>query len=368
MTVMPGHKGSFLEENEEELRQRVDRILEERYTSGIDGLTGDLECVVINTEPENQGGAVNELLRYTGHVLADAFEDEEARTCVLRHPASADILVRSRKRAENPFRAVNLGQKSAHVPDTRLETFVFSCADIDRYCAVQRGRGVPFMTDAPVEAEGYRFIQTMPSAYTGNSVGLIERRNEAGRYRCVRCVDMDLKPDFEGPSWKKNISVLDHVATRVKAEHRTPAILEFMRLTDYDFAFAIYVPSLNSITNVSRRRDARFALVFTSGIQTDALLEDPGPTEMFVRNYGARAHHMAFLTEDIEATDAAMRRDGLSFLSDLVGSEAGGIKQSFSAPSPNTLLVNEYIKRYNGFEGFFTEDNVTQLTLATRGQ
>lgn len=368
MTVMPGHEGYFLEENEEELRQRVDRILEERHKSGIEDLTGDLECIVINAEPESQRGAVNELLRYTGHTLEDAFEDDEARTCVLRHPESADILVRSRKGAGNPFLPLNLGPKSAHVPNTRLETCVFSCADIDRYCAVQRGRGVRFMTEAPVEAEGYRFIQTVPSSYTGNSVGMIQWRNRAGRYRCGRCIDMDLKPDCQEPPWKENITVLDHVATRVKAEHRTSAILEFMGLTDYDFSFAIYVPSLNSITNVSRRRGARFALVFTSGIQRDALLDDPGPTEMFVRNYGARAHHMAFLTENIEAADAAMRRDGLGFLSELVGSEASGIRQSFSAPSPTTLLVNEYIKRYNGFEGFFTEDNVTQLTLATRGQ
>jgi hypothetical protein len=89
---------------------------------------------------------------------------------------------------------------------------------------------------------------------------------------------------------------------------------------------------------------------------------------MFVRNYGARAHHMAFLTEDIEATDKALRADGLGFLSELVGTVEEGIKQSFSNPSPNTFLVNEYIKRYGNFSGFFTQKNVMQLTLATEKQ
>ncbi len=141
-----------------------------------------------------------------------------------------------------------------------------------------------------------------------------------------------------------------------------------MSLTNYDFAFAIYVPSLNSITNVSRLQGARFALVFTSGIRPGQIGAGAGPTEQFVLNYGARAHHMAFLTEDIEAVDRALRADGLGFLSALVGSEKDGIQQAFSAPSPTTLLVNEYIKRYGDFDGFFTEQNVTQLTLATGKQ
>ena len=43
-------------------------------------------------------------------------------------------------------------------------------------------------------------------------------------------------------------------------------------------------------------------------------------------------------------------------------------KQTFSAPSVNTLLVNEYIYRYGGFDGFFTASNVTLLTGATDKQ
>ncbi len=56
----------------------------------------------------------------------------------------------------------------------------------------------------------------------------------------------------------------------------------------------------------------------------------------------------------------------MKFLLGLVGSPEEGLKQTFSHPSPHTMLVSEYIHRYGDFEGFFTKNNVTLLTEATR--
>jgi 4-hydroxyphenylpyruvate dioxygenase-like putative hemolysin len=109
-------------------------------------------------------------------------------------------------------------------------------------------------------------------------------------------------------------------------------------------------------------------MVFTSGITPYTTDEASGPTEMFIRNYGTRVHHMAFRTERIEETVARLREDGLDFLLDIVGSEEEGLKQIFSVPSQNTLIVNEYIHRYGGFDGFFTRSNVEKLTEATTRQ
>ncbi len=61
-----------------------------------------------------------------------------------------------------------------------------------------------------------------------------------------------------------------------------------------------YVDKLNSITNVTRLTNATFALVFTSGIASVDDVENAGPTERFIHNYGVRPHHMAFRTENIE--------------------------------------------------------------------
>jgi 4-hydroxyphenylpyruvate dioxygenase-like putative hemolysin len=77
---------------------------------------------------------------------------------------------------------------------------------------------------------------------------------------------------------------------------------------------------------------------------------------------------MAFRTSHIEATVKALKKDGMAFLLDIVGSEEEGLKQIFSQPSQNTMIVNEYIHRFGNFDGFFTRGNVEQLTKATEKQ
>lgn len=361
-------KDAVLKNSDNRLLEQAAQVLEERRKLGLEGLTGDLAFIMIQTEADRHEAAAAELLRYTGHDLVDAFVCGEEKTFVLRHPASADILFRTGRPGPNPFAEINSHPKSAHLPNTRLETLVFHCRDIEAYRDAQLERGVQFLTDEIQEWGPCRFLQSRPSPYTGNSVGVVEFLGDTGRYRGDACADLPSSLSKPETPWAKAVSTLDHIATRVRAEHRDPAILEYMGLTNYSFAFAIYVPELNSITNVARCGNARFAQVFTSGISVSGSGEGEGPTEAFVRNYGARVHHMAFLTEQIGEMDPALRRDGLEFLSDLVGSEEDGIRQSFSAPSPNTLLVNEYIQRFGDFDGFFTQKNVTLLTEASGRQ
>jgi hypothetical protein len=128
------------------------------------------------------------------------------------------------------------------------------------------------------------------------------------------------------------------------------------------------VKLFNSITNVSRLAGEDFALVFTSGIRPFESDETSGPTEKFLHNYGPRVHHMAFRTERIEETFAALQQRGMEFLIALIGSEDEGLKQTFSVASENTLLVNEYIRRYGDFDGFFSPKNVMLLTGSTDKQ
>jgi hypothetical protein len=139
-------------------------------------------------------------------------------------------------------------------------------------------------------------------------------------------------------------------------------------LTNYNFNFAIYVEAYNSITNATRLSKTDFALVFTSGISPYTKNVTSGPTEKFISNYGTRVRHLAFETKHIDATFNAMKDDGMTFLIELIGSRDEGLQQTFTTPSPSTLLVTEYIHRYNGFDGFFTKSNVTRLTQATQKQ
>jgi 4-hydroxyphenylpyruvate dioxygenase-like putative hemolysin len=353
--------------SDERLRERAEQRIEARRRHGLKGLVGGLESVVINTEPEHQQAAVAELLARTGLALTDAFEDEAARTVVLSTAGSADVLVTARK-GPSPFAAFTDRPKSRRLASTRLESFTFTCRDLAAYEAIQRDRGVQFLTAGPVIGEGFRYLQTLPSAFTGNSIGLIEREGDRRSYRPRGATEMDWR--FEKPSrdYLDRIGRLDHTATRVEAADRDAAILEFLGLTNYHFAFAIYVESLNSITSVARLSDKDFAMVFTSGIAPFVDASTSGPTERFIHNYGPRVHHMAWETEGIDDVFDGLKADGQEFLLELVGSPDEGLKQTFSAMSPHTLLVNEYIHRYGDFDGFFTRSNVTLLTEATEKQ
>jgi len=257
---------------------------------------------------------------------------------------------------------------TGHLPNTRLETFVFDTDNLRDYFLIQKKRGVNFLTPEPVESEYYSFIQTVPSRFTGNSTGFIEWHDKDRRY--IPHQGTSITPDIIKPQhpYLKNIAVLDHTATRVRAQDRNAAILEFIAQTNYHYDFAVHVKSLNSITSVARRKKDDFAMVFTSGITSYSNDTDSGPTEKFIQNYGTRVHHMAFRTTEIETTVRFLKNDGMGFLLEVVGSEEEGLKQIFSEPSQNTLIVNEYILRYGDFDGFFTKSNVERLTKATEKQ
>lgn len=362
-----------LRNSDEHLLEKAPGIIAERKRLGLEGLVGGLQAVIINTEPERQLATAEELLRYTGLEFDGAFEDDKYRTCVLKTPGShefrsADFLIRSRIEGLNPFYQLNKALKSSHLPNTRLETFVFETKDIEKYVSIQKSRGVKFLTDDIAHEKNYSFIQTVPSGFTGNSLGFVQWNGEKGSYETSISRPMDWNLKKPKLDHLQNIYWLDHAATRVRAQYRDLAIIEFMKLTNYNFDFAIYIKPHNSITSVARLTPADFAMVFTSGISPYVSDEISGPTEKFIHNYGSRVHHIAFQTEAIEETYDSLVRDEMKFLIELVGSPQEGLKQTFTEPSRNTLLVNEYIHRYGDFDGFFSKSNVTLLTGATGKQ
>ncbi len=349
------------------LQEQVPKIKQFRKDIGLQGLVKGLNCVIINTEPEQQDLAVKELLKNTGFNYGHSFQDSNFNTTVLKASNSADILIKSRKKEKNPFHSYNIRPKAKKLPNTRLESFVFEVSNLSKYVEIQKEQDVKFLTNI-VDTDNFSFIQTEPSKYIGTSYGFIQWHKNKGDYHPdeFNSFSRDIKkPDFD---YLRNIKELDHTATRVKAQDRDAAILEFMKLTNYDFNFAIYVKNLNSITNVARLSAKDFAMVFTSGITNYKNSKESGPTERFTYNYGTRVHHMAFHTNKIEDTFEGLKENGMDFLIQLIGSENEGLKQTFSVQSPHTLIVNEYIHRYGDFDGFFTKSNVTDLTRSTEKQ
>jgi 4-hydroxyphenylpyruvate dioxygenase-like putative hemolysin len=350
------------------LEEEVPRVLEHRRRTGLDGLTGGLEYVVINTEPDRLLPAARELASRTGHRPAGGFTDSAGKVLVLEREGSAGILVKHRLDRENPFRELNRRPRSAHLPNTRLETLIFSVSDLDAYHRIQSAEGREFTTDRVRDFDGYRYLQTAPSRYTGNALGFVQWTGGRGTFASVGRREFTWEAPEPPGEVEGKVGFLDHMATRVRAEDRDRAIIEFMELTSYTFDFAVYVKVFNSITNVARLSPDDFAMVFTSGIRPFVSMEESGPTEKFIENYGPRVHHMAFSTEDIQETFRTFLGNGQQFMIDLVGSEEEGLRQTFTEPSEHTMLVNEYIHRYRGFDGFFTRSNITLLTGATEKQ
>jgi len=55
---------------------------------------------------------------------------------------------------------------------------------------------------------------------------------------------------------------------------------------------------------------------------------------------------------------------GRNFLLDVIGSRDQGLKQIFSSASEHSSLIIEYVQRFGDFQGFFTKENVAELTHA----
>ncbi|MDG6218261.1 MAG: hypothetical protein QCI00_02340, partial [Candidatus Thermoplasmatota archaeon] len=247
------------------LKKEVSRSIQERKDHGLEGLVNGLDSVIINTEPHLQVSAATDLIRSTGLTFLEAFEDEQFKTIVLTHPDSASFLIRSRKQdfqhEKNPYFKFNTHPKSKHMPNTRLETFVFTTKDIKKYVQIQKYHGVNFLTDDILQGKNYSFIQTMPSQYTGNSIGLIKWHTNKKSYKTLFARSIHIPLEKPQRSYLNNIKQLDHAATRVRSTDRDAAIIEFMKLTNYYFDFAIYVKLFNSITNVARLSADDFAMV-----------------------------------------------------------------------------------------------------------
>ncbi len=95
-------------------------------------------------------------------------------------------------------------------------------------------------------------------------------------------------------------------------------------------------------------------------------LSEDSIVEKYVKKYGSRVHHLAYLCKDIDKVVEIQRKRGVKFTSEeIIGSEEEGIKQIFTMPTETSNQIIEYFQQFGDFDGFFTPSNISGLMLST---
>jgi hypothetical protein len=371
------------------------KLLEERDRVGLTGAIRQIDALMITVEPGNSLAYVGELCLMTPYHYLVTLESETHFTHILRIDMSApDILVREVKdpNTRGIFRSLNeVYPIGASKPNSRYMGEVFRVENLHEAVELQKSRDVRFFNQEQVrrlELPGNMAI-VKPSPYTHNIVGYWERPESHIRVYSlgISSIRDDINRAYqEAKNTQEKLGIdtlllpIDHLATRVYSQNREAAILEYLTLTSYYYWGSYDIADQNSSTNVTKSVHHANELESPAKVFTAAnhpyfvnhLLKLPSPTEQFVRNFGPRLHHIAVAVRDGETSGLtnidhvvdSLRNCGQDFLLDVIGSKEEGLKQIFSSASEYSSLIVEYVQRFGDFQGFFTKQNVANLTHA----
>ncbi|HEY9198218.1 MAG TPA: hypothetical protein VIR60_02550 [Gammaproteobacteria bacterium] len=369
-------------------------LLEERDRIGLTGLIRQIDALMITVEPGHSAAYVAELCLMTPYHYLVTLESETHYTHILRIDMSApDILVREVKdpNTRGIFRSLNeVYPVGAVKPNSRYMGEVLRVTDPHAVVDMQKARDIRFFNQEQIrklELPGNMAV-VKPSPYTHNIVAYWERPEAEIRIYALgwSSIRDDMQAAYEGAKQTQErlgidtlLLPIDHLATRIYSQNREAAILEYLTLSSYYYWGSYDIADQNSSTNVTK--SVHFAnelecpaKVFTAANHPYFLqhLLTESPTEAFVRNFGPRLHHIAVAVADGETSSLAnidyvvesLRDCGQKFLLDVIGSKEEGLKQIFSSASEYSSLIIEYVQRFGDFQGFFTKDNVAELTHA----
>jgi hypothetical protein len=372
------------------------RLLDERDRCGLTDMVGGIEALMITVEPGNSIEYIAELALMTPYHYLVTLDCPKHLTHILRIDMnSPDILLREVKNPDyyDIFRSLNdLHPSGSLRPHSRYLGEILWVSDREKILELQQAREFRFFSpDALADLDLPSNISiSKPSPYTQNIVGYMERDpNEVRVYHPLgNCNILPRAQEAyeKAKELQKKLGIddlilpIDHLATRVYSQNREAALLEYLALSSYYYWGSYDIIDQNSSTNVCKSvrsvpESVSPAKVFTANnlpYCVNHLDQLPSPTETFVRNYGARLHHIALSVKDgerggkenIEFLVDAIASQGKGFLLDVVGSRDAGLKQIFSEASPFSALIIEYVQRFGDFKGFFTRDNVARLTAA----
>jgi hypothetical protein len=382
-------------QNSEFFEEYLVRLLEERDRSGLTDLIHEIEAIMITVDPGHSIRYIGELSLMTPYQYLVTLESEDHWTHVLRVDMdSPDFLVREVKdpSIQGVFRSLNeiypIGMRK---PNSRYMGEILRVDNLHEVVEKQKEREFRFFSQDQIrrmQLPGNLAI-SKPSPYTHNIVSYMERPLDQIRTYSlgVSSIRDDVQEVYlAAKSMQKELGIddlimpIDHLATRIYSQNREVAILEWLSLSSYYYWGSYDISDQNSSTNVTKsvhcpNEMQSPAKVFTANNTpyfVNHLEKLPSPTETFVRNYGPRLHHIALAVADgehngMENIDFVVQQiasQGRDFLLDVIGSKDDGLKQIFSSASEHSSLIIEYVQRFGDFNGFFTKNNVAELTHA----
>jgi hypothetical protein len=382
-------------QNSEFFEHYLQELLAERDRVGLTDMIGQIEALMITVDPHQSIRYVGELCLMTPYHYLVTLESESHWTHVLRIDMdSPDLLVREVKNASTQgiFRSLNeVYPIGASKPNSRYMGEILRVESMSEVTRLQQEREFRFFSQDDLrrlELPGNLAV-SKPSPYTHNIVAYMERPEDQIRTYSLglSSIRADVQAAYtEAKKLQEELGIetlltpIDHLATRIYSQNRETAILEWLSLSSYFYWGSYDIKNQNSSTNVTK--SVHFndeihspAKVFTANNTpyfVNHLERLPSPTETFVRNYGPRLHHLAIGVNDgehngmenIDYVVDAIARQGKKFLLDVIGSREEGIKQIFSGASEHSSLIIEYVQRFGDFDGFFTKQNVAELTHA----
>lgn len=382
-------------QNSEFFEEYLTRLLEERDSIGLTDMIGEIDAIMITVDPGHSCRYIAELALMSPYHYLVTLESESHWTHILRIDMnSPDFLIREVKDSctQGIFRSLNeIYPIGSHKPNSRYMGEILRVNDLHGVVQLQQQRDFRFFSadqTRKLELPGNLGI-SKPSPYTHNIVGYMERpENQIRTYALgVSSIRADVQEAYcTAKELQKTLQItdlilpIDHLATRIYSQNREVAILEWLSLSSYHYWGSYNIHGQNSSTNVTKsvhhtnelKSPAKVFTANNTPYFANHLVKLPSPTETFVRNYGPRLHHIAMAVmdgerngkENIDWVVEQISAQGKDFLLDVIGSKEEGLKQIFSSASEHSSLIIEYVQRFGDFDGFFTKDNVAELTHA----